>query len=461
MGDVGRVLVRVRGPHGQVVQVERRLPVAERGRRLVGPARSRRPRRPRSSATAARPVAGRGRRSSRSPRRGTPRGSRRSSSCACPAGSPGRAAAARRRTASAGPGWRPADRTRAAVRQTARTLVGVAGVQRGCTPAAGWPRAGSGTNSAGGAVMSATPLPTSSGASSMKSRQWRSTSRAMEPGVEQHAAEHDRADRVQPQHELGHDPEVAPAAADRPEQVRVLLLPTPSRPRPPPVTTVADEQAVAREPELALEPPAPAAQGEPADAGGGHPAAGHGQSVLLGGRVHRAPAGAAADPERRGPRRRPRRGRSRAGRGTPPPSMTAAPVTLCPPPYTVTSASRPPPPAGAPPRHPRRRGSCITRSGLRSIRPLKTLRASSYRSLDGSRTTPLKSDMDRPPSEVGGPEVSPGSRLSTRTRESNKARAATDRRRCPISGRPARSGRVRACEPGGDSGSRSGCGAAW
>ncbi len=35
----------------------------------------------------------------------------------------------------------------------------------------GWPRTGSGTNSSGGAQMKAKPLPTSSGASSMKSRQ--------------------------------------------------------------------------------------------------------------------------------------------------------------------------------------------------------------------------------------------------------------------------------------------------
>ena len=46
----------------------------------------------------------------------------------------------------------------------------------------GWPRTGSGTNSSGGAVMNARPLPTSSGAASMKSRQKRTTSRAIAAG---------------------------------------------------------------------------------------------------------------------------------------------------------------------------------------------------------------------------------------------------------------------------------------
>ena len=57
----------------------------------------------------------------------------------------------------------------------------------------GWPRTGSGTKSAGGAVMKASPLPTSSGAASMKSRQNRTTSPAIGAGYMQHAAEHDRA----------------------------------------------------------------------------------------------------------------------------------------------------------------------------------------------------------------------------------------------------------------------------
>ena len=37
-------------------------------------------------------------------------------------------------------------------------------------PITGWPRTGSGTKSSGGAVMNASPVPTSSGAVAMNSR---------------------------------------------------------------------------------------------------------------------------------------------------------------------------------------------------------------------------------------------------------------------------------------------------
>ena len=49
-------------------------------------------------------------------------------------------------------------------------------------PTTGWPRTGSGTKSAGGAVMNASAAPTSSGADVMKSRQNRTTSPAMNAG---------------------------------------------------------------------------------------------------------------------------------------------------------------------------------------------------------------------------------------------------------------------------------------
>ena len=49
-------------------------------------------------------------------------------------------------------------------------------------PSTGWPRTGSGTNSSGGAEIIAMPPQTSFGAFTMKSRKFRTTSRAIGPG---------------------------------------------------------------------------------------------------------------------------------------------------------------------------------------------------------------------------------------------------------------------------------------
>ena len=86
------------------------------------------------------------------------------------------------------------------------------------------PRAGSGTNSSGGAVMNARPVPTSSGASRHEVAVEAHQVAGHRGRVEQHAAEHDRADLVQAEVEGGDHAEVAAAAAQAPEQVGVLVL---------------------------------------------------------------------------------------------------------------------------------------------------------------------------------------------------------------------------------------------
>ena len=68
--------------------------------------------------------------------------------------------------------------------------------------------------------------------------------------------------------------------------------------RPSAVTRSTDDEVVAREPVLALEPARPAAEREPGDAGGRHAAAGGGEPVLLRGAVELAPRDAGADARR-------------------------------------------------------------------------------------------------------------------------------------------------------------------
>jgi hypothetical protein len=94
-------------------------------------------------------------------------------------------------------------------------------------------------------------------------------------------------DRVQPELELGHDPEVAAAAAQPPEQLGVVGLVNVV-----PVAFGRDQlvrrHVVARQAVPAREPAHPAAERQPADSGMGHVARGRGQSMLHRGAVERA-----------------------------------------------------------------------------------------------------------------------------------------------------------------------------
>ena len=111
---------------------------------------------------------------------------------------------------------------------------------------------------------------------------------------EQEAEVHHRAGLVQLELELRHDREVAAAAAQRPEQVGVLLLGRHQH-----VTggchDAGGEQVVDRQPVLAAQPPHAAAEREPTDAGVADQPDRHRQPVRLGGGVQVAEQRPAAD----------------------------------------------------------------------------------------------------------------------------------------------------------------------
>jgi hypothetical protein len=101
---------------------------------------------------------------------------------------------------------------------------------------------------------------------------------------EQQAQLHDRPHLVQAELEFGDHAEVAAAAADRPEQVRVLLR---CSPLDPPVRGdhLGRGEVVDAQPGLAGQPPHAATEREPADTGVTDMAGGHRQAVRLRGGV--------------------------------------------------------------------------------------------------------------------------------------------------------------------------------
>ena len=111
--------------------------------------------------------------------------------------------------------------------------------------------------------------------------------RAVGRAAEQPAVDH-RADLVQLQLELGDHAEVAAAAADAPEEVRVLVLAGADH-----AAIGGDhlgrQEVVTREAALALEPAAAAAEHQAGDPGGGEAAAGDGEAVHLRRAVELAP----------------------------------------------------------------------------------------------------------------------------------------------------------------------------
>src|SRR6266566_765094 len=100
----------------------------------------------------------------------------------------------------------------------------------------------------------------------------------------------DVADRVQPELKGRYDPEVTATAADRPEEVLVLLL---AREQELSVRrdNVGRDQVVARKPVVAGEIANPSAQGEAADARGGDDASRARQAERVGRGVVVAPCG--------------------------------------------------------------------------------------------------------------------------------------------------------------------------
>lgn len=111
-------------------------------------------------------------------------------------------------------------------------------------------------------------------------------------GPEQQRELDHRPDLVQLELEVGDDTEVSAAAADRPEEIGVLVL---GGPQDAPVghDDLRRDQVVHREAALPGQPAHPAPEGEPADAGvADHPHR-HGQAVRLGGGVEVGDQGAA------------------------------------------------------------------------------------------------------------------------------------------------------------------------
>ena len=136
------------------------------------------------------------------------------------------------------------------------------------------------------------------------------------PGVGHHPAEDHRADRARLELEARDDAEVAAAAAQGPEEVRVLLGGSPDLPALR-EHHLGGPQRVDRQAVVAHQPPDAATQGEAADPGMGDLAGRHREAVLLGRRVELAEQGAAADAHAtrwRG-RRRPRAWRGGRCRG--------------------------------------------------------------------------------------------------------------------------------------------------
>ena len=150
-------------------------------------------------------------------------------------------------------------------------------VQHDTRATKGSPTRSSGTNGSGGAIWKAGKPPYSRGASAMKSRKCASRAGPSDE-LEEHRPAVDVADRVQPEGELGDDAEVAAAAAERPEQVRVLLL---ARGDDGAVgrDDLGGQQVVAGQAVAAAEVADAAAEGQSADAGRGDDPPGGGQPV--------------------------------------------------------------------------------------------------------------------------------------------------------------------------------------
>ena len=117
--------------------------------------------------------------------------------------------------------------------------------------------------------------------------------------LEEHRAAVDVLDRVQPELERRHDAVVPAAAPQRPEQVGVLAF---ARHLEPAVggDDVGRDQVVQRQPEPTREVADPAAEREPADAGGRDDAAGGRQAERIRGGVEVAPRRAALGSRRAG-----------------------------------------------------------------------------------------------------------------------------------------------------------------
>ena len=192
---------------------------------------------------------------------------------------------------------------------------------------------------------------------------------------ERDAAEHLGRQRMERELERRHDAEGAAAAAQRPQQVGVLVGGR-AHDRAVPRHQLGGEQVVAGQAVLALQPARAAAQRQPGDAGGGDAAAGRRQPVAARWRGRPAPRSRRRRCARRGAAGRPRRRPCRAGRarcrrrtasGRRPSGRRRA--------RRSAGRARAPRPGSRPRR--RRRAAARRAAGRRSIMALKRVQASS------------------------------------------------------------------------------------
>ena len=171
----------------------------------------------------------------------------------------------------------------------------------------------SGMTGSGGTVPSLTTVPSSSGRFGGEVPVEAQHVGGVVGRPEDGSGHHGRADGVQSEPERGDDAEVAAAASQRPEQIRVFV-----GGRPDDAALGGDhlggKQVVDGEPVLAHEEADAAAEGEPGDAGVAHDAAGGGQTVGLRLVVDVAPQSTTPAPRPCGRRGRPTRPASPRGR---------------------------------------------------------------------------------------------------------------------------------------------------
>ena len=158
--------------------------------------------------------------------------------------------------------------------------------------ATGLPCTDSGRKGTGGAVVRTSAVLSSSGIDEVRSRHPVTTCLAASPGKNSSPPRHRGTDRVQRELHRGDHTEVAAAAAQRPEQVGVLLGAGVHQPA---VggDDIRGDQTVAGQAVAAQQPADATAEGEPADPGGGDQPAGDRQAEGLGFVVEVGPGGTA------------------------------------------------------------------------------------------------------------------------------------------------------------------------
>ena len=255
--------------------------------------------------------------------------------------------------------------------------------------ASGRPTASAGTPSISGTLPVKAMGAISRGMSPASARSARSAGDGLRAVVEHERVGDLGADRMQEELERGDDAEVAAAAAQRPEQVRVLVQRTPGPCSPVGGHQLGGDQVVAGEAVLAPQPADAAAERE-----AGHPRLGdqagrRREAVGLRRGVHLPPDRAALRPSRGAAPGRPSPRSSATGRSPRRPRRSPA-RRRCARRRAPRSAGRPPGRRRRPPPRRRRVAQRATATGRLSIIPFHTDRAVSYPSSPAPTTSPVR-----------------------------------------------------------------------